>query len=79
MKATIISTSAVVDMKDAQGNSFVARVWEGETAAGVAFTAYIPVVQVRSKADNAEFIRDLQAHQQPSAETQRAIDLRFII
>ncbi len=79
MKATICSTPVVVEMKDAHGNPFTARVWEGETAGGVAFTAYIPVVQVRSKADNAEFLRDLQEHRQPSAETLRAIDLRFII
>lgn len=79
MKATIISTSAVVDMKDSQGNTFVARVWEGETAAGVAFTAYIPLVQVRSTADNSQFVRELQEQKSPSAETLRAIDLRFII
>lgn len=82
MKATIVSTSAIVEMKDAHGNPFAARVWEGETMAGVAFTAYIPVVQVRSKADNREFARDLQECKEPSAETLRAlraIDLRLVI
>lgn len=79
MKATIISTDQVVVMKDRHGFPFVSRVWEGVTANGVQFVAYIPVLQVARQADNAEFERDLVEHQAPSADTARAIDARLVL
>jgi hypothetical protein len=79
MKATMTSTTEVVEMKDRKGRPFDARVWEGVTEGGIEFTAYICVVQVLRDNDNAEFERDLLEHSQPRAETQQAIDLRFVI
>lgn len=79
MKATIESTTEVVQVSDRMGGQAMARVWEGITEGGVRFTAYITQLQVRSDADRGEFARDLQEHKQPSPETVRAIDLRFVI
>jgi hypothetical protein len=79
MKASIESTTAIVEMKDCVGRKFTARVWEGVTAAGVAFTAYIAIAQVKREDDNSEFVRELVESPDPNADTQRAIDMRFII
>jgi hypothetical protein len=79
MKASIISTSAIVDMKDCEGKPFKARVWEGVTENGIAFTAYISMVQVARTVDNSEFENELSEHKPPEAATLRAIDLRFVL
>ena len=79
MKATITSTSAVVDMKDPKGREYTCRVWEGVTEAGVPFTAYVGTVQVARNADNSVFERELQEHTTVRPDTQRAIDMRFVI
>ena len=79
MKASIASTTAVVEMKDSAGRTFRARVWEGLTECGVKFTAYIGVVEVHKGDDNSVFERELSEHTAPRVDTQRAIDARFII
>jgi hypothetical protein len=79
MKATITSTDQIVEMKDPKGRTFQGRVWEGLSEGGVAFTAYIPVVQVHRNADNSVFERELREHDAPSADTRRAIDMRFVL
>lgn len=79
MKASIESTNAIVEMKDCNGRKFTARVWQGVTAAGVEFTAYIAIAQVRSEDDNSEFVRELVESPAPNKMTLRAIDARFII
>jgi hypothetical protein len=79
MKGSIESTNAIVEMMDAQGRPFLARVWQGVTEGGVEFTAYIARTQVRSDTDCSEFERDLTESAAPNASTQRAIDLRFVI
>ena len=79
MKASISSTSAITEMNDALGRRFLARVWEGVTEGGVRFTAYIAVVQAHKDDDNSVFERELTEHTPPRADTQRAIDARFII
>lgn len=79
MKATINSTNFVGVMKDAEGREYACRVWEGVTEAGVPFTAYIGRVQVARDADCSIFERELQENTAPRADTQRAIDMRFII
>lgn len=79
MKASIESTNAIVEMKDCTGRKFTARVWQGVTAAGVEFTAYIAIAQVRRHDDNSEFVRELVESPVPNETTQRAIDARFII
>lgn len=80
MKATISSTDRIVDVSDHQGRRAAARVWEGVTADGIAFTAYITQVQVRAgQKREAEFNRDLVRSDQPSAETIKAIELRYVV
>lgn len=79
MKATITSTDRIVEIRDPNNNRVMARVWEGVTEAGVPFVAYISLVQVHQGEDQAEFQRALQENKPPSADTVRAIDLRFII
>lgn len=79
MKATIESTDQVVKMKDSQGNPYLARVWEGVSEGGVGFTAFIPTVQVARDADNTVFERELSENKAPHADTQHAIDMRFVL
>jgi hypothetical protein len=78
MEAMITSTDQIVDVK-AIGHPDLtkARVWEGVTAAGVRFTAYIPIVQVHKDDDNAQFERELSEHKRPEDWTRRAMDARF--
>lgn len=79
MKASITSTTAIVEIKDLRGRIHAARVWEGVTEAGIPFTAYITTVMVARQHDQSAFERELVEQVQPSAETKRAIDQRFII
>lgn len=79
MKATIVSTTEVVEIVDPTGRPCQARVWEGVSANGVRFTSYITQVQVAKNQDNAEFERDLGEHKPPSAATKRAIDMRMVL
>lgn len=83
MKATIQSTDQIVPVnapsEDGMGRAVLARVWEGVTEGGVPFTAYIPVVQVRRTDNNSQFERELSEHKKPEPDTQRAIDLRFVL
>jgi hypothetical protein len=79
MKASIKSTDQVVTIRDPAGAKALARAWEGVTEDGIPFVAYITMVQVRSSERHEEFERDLQEHKPASAETLRAIDMRFIL
>lgn len=80
MRAKMQSTSEVVEI-DAVGYAgrTKARVWEGVTDGGVPFTAYIPLVQVRTDADNSQFEHELSEHKAPEPDTLRAIELRHIL
>ena len=80
MKATIISTDRMVEISDHQGRRAAARVWEGVTESGITFTAYITQVQVRAgQRREAEFNRELVQSGAPSAETVKAIELRYVV
>ena len=79
MKASIESTTEIVEMFDVNHRPFTARVWQGVTEGGVEFTLYSPCVQVLSKNDNSEFERELLEHVPPTELTRRAIDMRFVI
>jgi len=78
MKATITSTSKVLEISDPAGRRAIARVWEGVTEGGVPFTAYITQTQVRNGGE-AEFERDLVRSPAPSPETMKAIELRYLV
>ena len=79
MKATIVSTTAVVEISDPQGRRCLARAWEGVTENGAHFVAYITNVQVHKAEQHGEFERDLMDNKLPSPDAQRAIDLRFVL
>jgi len=80
MKATIESTDRLVEISDPSGRRATARVWEGVTEGGVPFTAYITQVQVRAGGGReAAFNRDLVRSGPPSAETVKAIELRYLV
>lgn len=81
MKARITSTDRIVKIKPAMNGfrSVKARVWEGVTEGGVAFTAYITLVHVLKDDDNSEFERELKEHKEPDAATRRAIDARMVL
>lgn len=80
MKANIVSTDQIVDVKAiGHPGQTKARIWEGVTDGGVKFTAYIPIVQVDSGEDNSQFERELSEHKPPESRTLRAISLRMII
>jgi hypothetical protein len=78
MKATVNSTSKVVEISDPAGRRATARVWEGVTEGGVPFTAYITQTQVRNGGE-AEFERDLVRSPAPSADTMKAIEIRYLV
>lgn len=92
MKATITSTDRIVEIDAEVANPMQrlarpgapiftrvkARVWEGTTENGIPFVAYIPLVQCSTSHDQAEF-EALKEHKAPSAETSKAIDMRFFV
>lgn len=80
MKAKIESTDQIVTIS-AVGftGQTKARVWEGVTENGVAFVAYIPLVQVHRSENNSQFERELSEHKQPKEETLYAIDARMVL
>lgn len=63
MKITLESTELLVQL-----NGVPARVWEGETAAGVKCHAFITRIGVDQNDDATEFERELQVCRAPSPE-----------
>jgi hypothetical protein len=77
MKVTLESTTKIVTLT-IDGATVPARVWEGETAHGVACHAFITRIAVDRHDDAAEFQQDLQEHRAPSAVID-AIPIRLVI
>lgn len=77
MKVTLESTEKIVTLVIA-GKDVPARVWEGETAAGVKCHAFITRIAVHELAEAGEFERDLHRHVAPSPAL-AAIPLRMIL
>lgn len=79
MKATIQSTSRIVEVGSAATGFVPGRVWEGVSEDGVPFFAVITRVAVHRDADNSRFEAELQEHTPPSVEQLIAIPLRMVI
>jgi hypothetical protein len=56
-----------------------ARLWEGETANGIACHAFITRIAVAKDADATEFERELQEHRPPSPQLQTVYDARLVL
>lgn len=77
MKVQLESTDKVIELI-VGGVAIPARLWEGETEAGVKCHAYITRIAVANSDDSAEFERDLLEQKAPSPALQ-AIPLRMIL
>lgn len=64
MRATITSTPIIAELDGVK-----VRVWNGVTAAGVCFTAFIHQVAVAESANREDFDRELIEHSEPSSVT----------
>jgi hypothetical protein len=78
MKATIESTTKIVELETSGGARMQARVWEGVSENGVPFHAFIVRVGASKDADLSQFEADLKEQAAPSVGIQ-AIPLRLII
>lgn len=74
MKVTLESTDRVVEI-----NGVPARIWQGETAAGVRCHAYVTRIACAEDADAAEFTRDLLQTAPLQPELARAIPRRLVL
>jgi hypothetical protein len=77
MTVTLHSTDKIVELKTPTG-VVPARLWEGQTANGIACHAFITRIAVAKDLDATEFERELQEHRAPSRELQ-AIDARLVL
>ena len=77
MQVTMRSTSKIVEMM-VPGESAPARLWEGVTANGIPFYAFICRVAVLRSDDTAEFEKELRETYAPSAVAE-TFPARFIL
>ncbi len=71
------STSKIVELL-VNGQSVLARIWEGETAKGIKCHAYVTRIAVARQDDASEFALDLNECRAPSPEVE-AIPLRLVL
>jgi hypothetical protein len=71
MKVTLESTSKIVFLQTEAG-TIQARIWEGQTASGIACHAFITRIAVHKALDSAEFERELTECAPPSRAVDRA-------
>jgi hypothetical protein len=73
MQLTLHSTTKIV-----QVNGVPARIWEGQSAAGVKVHCFVTRVAVARDQDTSQFEAELEEHSPPSPWVQ-AIPLRLIL
>ncbi len=71
------STSKIVELL-VNGQSVLARIWEGETAKGIKCHAYVTRIAVARQDDASEFALALNECRAPSPEVE-AIPLRLVL
>lgn len=80
MKATLQSTTKIIDLQTADGQMVQARVWEGTSEGGIPFFALVTRVMVRADQDQTEFERELMERSDPpSFQADKGIPLRMFI
>ena len=77
MKITLENTSKIIELV-INGQRVPARIWEGETTAGIKCHAYITRIAVSHRDDASEFELALQECRAPSSEIE-AIPLRLVL
>jgi hypothetical protein len=77
MTITLTPTTRLVDVVTAQG-TVQARIWEGETASGIAVVAMITRIAVAKTDDLTEFGRELQ-EQRPPSPAAEAFPARMVL
>lgn len=77
MKVTLENTTKIVTL-NINGHDVPARIWEGKTEKGIKCHAFITRIAVHKDDDAAEFEKDLQECEEPSAEID-AIPMHIII
>ena len=73
MKITLQNTTRIVSL-----NGVPARIWEGETAAGIKCIAFITRIAVAEGADQTQFNRELAEQSAPSSEAE-SFPLRMVL
>lgn len=73
MEIRLANTSKIVLL-----NGIPARLWEGQTASGIAIHAFITRIGVDKKDDLQEFEKELQSEIAPSADVE-SYPLRLLI
>jgi len=68
MKATLESTSKMVELETREGCKMPARIWEGVTESGIPFHAFIIRVGVHKDLDATQFERELQEVRSPARQ-----------
>lgn len=66
MRITLENTTKIVDLT-LDGQTFPARVWEGQTASGIPCHAYITRIAVHRDQDATQFAAELLEQRTPSA------------
>jgi len=77
MKIEIESTTKVVELV-LNGQSVLARIWEGKTVSGIRVIAYITRIAAPAEENLTEFEKELELCRIPSADVE-AIPLRLIL
>jgi hypothetical protein len=78
MTVTLHSTDKIVELKTPTG-VVPARLWEGQTANGIACHAFITRIAVAKDLDPTEFERELQEHRPLSPTLQGVYDARLVL
>jgi hypothetical protein len=78
VKVHLESTSKIVYVRQKDGASVQARIWEGETESGIKVHAYITRIAAPLESDLSQFERELTEQRNPSADVE-AIPLGLII
>ncbi len=78
MRITLESTNKIVNLVTATG-TVPARIWEGQTASGIACHAYVTWIAVDKHDDTSQFELELVEQRPPTNPAVAGIPLRLVI
>ena len=80
MTVTLHATDKIVRLVTAEApDGIPARIWEGQTASGIACHAYITRIAVDRELDTTQFERELLEQRSPSVPLAAAIPARLVL